>query len=144
MPIKVAIVDDDKDMRPSLATLVRGCADSLQLAGNYANAELALKEIPASSARRGAHGHQHAGHGRDRMRPAKLKAIRLSVQFLMLTVYEDGDSLLFNSCNISAQAHNLTEIIAGVLRCPRGGSPMTPQVARRLVQSFFRRRAVPA
>src|ERR1041384_3600580 len=45
MQIKVAIVDDDKDLRTSLATLIRG-ASALKLTGSYANAEIALEEIP--------------------------------------------------------------------------------------------------
>src|SRR5215218_9315460 len=45
MQIKVSIVDDDKDLRASLATLIRDAA-SLKLVGEYANAEIALQEIP--------------------------------------------------------------------------------------------------
>ena len=44
MHIKVSIVDDDKDLRASLATLIRG-TDSLRLVGSYANAKIALEEF---------------------------------------------------------------------------------------------------
>ncbi len=45
MQIKVAIVDDDEGIRTSLAALIRR-APNFKLAGDYANAETALKEIP--------------------------------------------------------------------------------------------------
>ena len=45
MHIKVSIVDDDKDLRASLATLIRG-TESLRLVGSYPNAKTALEEIP--------------------------------------------------------------------------------------------------
>ena len=138
MPIKVAIVDDDKDMRSSLATLVRG-ADSLQLAGNYANAELALKEIPRHPPDVVLMDINMPGMaGIECVR--QLKAILPKVQFLMLTVYEDGDSL-FNSLQAGASGYLLkrttsTELLQAVRDVHGGGSPMTPQVARRLVQFF--------
>ena len=42
----MAIVDDDEAIRASLATLIRR-APALRLAGEYPDAETALKEIPA-------------------------------------------------------------------------------------------------
>lgn len=138
LPIKVAIVDDDKDMRSSLATLVRG-ADSLQLAGNYANAEVALKEIPRHPPDVVLMDINMPGMaGIECVR--QLKAIVPKVQFLMLTVYEDSDSL-FNSLQAGASGYLLkrttsTELLQAVRDVHGGGSPMTPQVARRLVQFF--------
>jgi DNA-binding NarL/FixJ family response regulator len=138
MPIKVAIVDDDKDMRSSLATLVRG-ADSLQLAGNYANAEVALKEIPKHPPDVVLMDINMPGMaGIECVR--QLKALVPKVQFLMLTVYEDGDSL-FNSLQAGASGYLLKrttskELLQAVRDVHGGGSPMTPQVARRLVQFF--------
>jgi len=138
MTIKVAIVDDDKDMRSSIATLVRG-ADSLQLVGNYANAEIALKEIPKHPPDVVLMDINMPGmRGIECVR--QLKAIMPKVQILMLTVYEDGDSL-FNSLQAGASGYLLkrttsTELLQAVRDVHGGGSPMTPQVARRLVQFF--------
>ncbi len=138
MPIKVAIVDDDKDMRASLATLVRG-ADSLQLVGNYPNAETALQEIPKHPPDVVLMDINMPGMaGIECVR--RLKAILPTVQVLMLTVYEDADSL-FNSLQAGASGYLLkrttsTELLQAVRDVHGGGSPMTPQVARRLVQYF--------
>ncbi|MCX6896491.1 MAG: response regulator [Verrucomicrobia bacterium] len=46
MQIKVAIVEDDEGIRSSLAALIRR-APNLKLVGDFPNAELAVKEIPA-------------------------------------------------------------------------------------------------
>ena len=45
MQIRVAIVEDDEGIRTSLAALIRR-APSLKFAGDYADAETAVKEIP--------------------------------------------------------------------------------------------------
>ena len=62
------------------------------------------------------------------------------MQFLMLTVYEDSDSL-FNSFKAGASGYLLKRTAsARLLEADRdvhaGGSPMTPQLARRAVQFF--------
>ena len=138
MPIKVAIVEDDEGIRASLATLVRR-ASALRWAGDYADAEAALKEIP----RRppdvvlmdinlpGMNGVECVRH---------LKANLPAVQFLMLTVYEDSDSL-FNSLKAGASGYLLkrtasSRLLEAIRDVHAGGSPMTPQLARRVVQYF--------
>src|SRR5260221_13525688 len=45
MPIKVAIVEDDEGIRSSLGALIRR-APALRLAGDYPDAESAIREIP--------------------------------------------------------------------------------------------------
>jgi DNA-binding NarL/FixJ family response regulator len=138
MSIKVAIVDDDKEMRSSLATLVRG-AEALLLVGNYANAEIALQEIPRHPPDVVLMDINMPGMaGIECVR--RLKQIMPTVQVLMLTVYEDADSL-FNSLQAGASGYLLkrtasTELLQAVRDVHGGGSPMTPQVARRLVQFF--------
>ncbi|MEY4918582.1 MAG: hypothetical protein RL616_2495, partial [Verrucomicrobiota bacterium] len=45
MQIKVAIVDDDEGIRSSLSALIKR-AKEFKLTGEFANGEIALKEIP--------------------------------------------------------------------------------------------------
>lgn len=140
MAIKVAIVDDDEGIRTSLAGMIRR-TPALRLAGDFPDGETALKEIP-----------QHPPDvvlmdvnlpglkGFDCVR--QLKAVVPQVQFLMLTVYEDSDSL-FNSLKAGASGYLLkrttTERLVEAIRdVHAGGSPMTPQLARRVVQFFSR------
>lgn len=138
MHIKVSIVDDDKDMRSSLATLIRG-TDSLRLVGSYANAKIALEEIPRNLPDVVLMDINMPGMaGIECVR--ELKAKLPKVQFLMLTVYEDGDSL-FNSLKAGASGYLLkrttsTDLLQAISDVHAGGSPMTPQLARRVVQFF--------
>jgi DNA-binding NarL/FixJ family response regulator len=138
MQIKVAIVDDDEGIRTSLAALIRR-ASAFRLAGEYADAESALREIP---------NHPPDVVLMDINLPGikgvecvrQLKAQMPAVQFLMLTVYEDSDSL-FNSLKAGASGYLLkrtasARLLEAIRDVHAGGAPMTPQLARRVVQFF--------
>ena len=138
MPIKVAIVDDDDGIRTSLATLIRR-APALRLVGDYADAEAALKEIPHRTPDVVLMDINLPGvNGVECVR--QLKSSLPAVQFLMLTVYEDNDSL-FNSLKAGASGYLLkrtasARLLEAIRDVYGGGSPMTPQLARRVVQFF--------
>jgi DNA-binding NarL/FixJ family response regulator len=138
MQIKVAIVEDDEGIRSSLSALIRRAKD-FKLAGEYANGESALQEIPKllpdvvlmDINLPGMKGYECV---------RQLKAVHPSVQFLMLTVYEDSDSL-FNSLKAGASGYllkrtALARLLEAIRDVHSGGSPMTPQLARRVVQFF--------
>jgi len=138
MQIKVVIVDDDEEIRASLAMLIRR-APNLKLIGDYANAETALKEIPRHVPDVVIMDINLPGmKGVECVR--QLKSARPEVQFLMLTVYEDSDSL-FNSLKAGASGYLLkrtaaAKLLEAIRDVYAGGSPMTPQLARRVVQFF--------
>jgi DNA-binding NarL/FixJ family response regulator len=138
MEIKIAIVEDDEGIRTSLRALIRR-ASALRMVGDYADAETALKDIPRQPVDvvlmdinlPGMNGVECVRH---------LKAVMPTVQVLMLTVYEDSDSL-FNSLKAGASGYLLKRTVSDrLLEAIRdvhaGGSPMTPQLARRVVQFF--------
>jgi len=138
MQIKVAIVDDDEGIRTSLAALIRR-APTLRLAGDYGNAESALQEIPRRPPDVVLMDINLPGmNGVECVR--QLKNSLPSVQVLMLTVYEDSDSL-FKSLKAGASGYLLkrtasAKLIDAIRDVHTGGSPMTPQLARRVVQYF--------
>jgi DNA-binding NarL/FixJ family response regulator len=138
MPIKVAIVDDDEGIRASLATLIRR-APALRLVGDYADAEAALKEIPHRTPDVVLMDINLPGiNGVECVR--QLKGSLPAIQFLMLTVYEDSDSL-FNSLKAGASGYLLkrtasARLLEAIRDVYGGGAPMTPQLARRVVQYF--------
>jgi DNA-binding NarL/FixJ family response regulator len=138
MQIKVVIVDDDEEIRGSLAALIRR-ASNLKLLGDYANAEIALKEIPRHPPDVVLMDINLPGmKGFECVR--QLKAVHPEVQFLMLTVYEDSDSL-FNSLKAGASGYLLkrtasSKLLEAIRDVYHGGAPMTPQLARRVVQFF--------
>lgn len=138
MQIKVSIVDDNEEIRTSLAALIRR-APNLKLIGEYPNAETALKEIPAKAPDVVLMDINLPGmNGVECVR--QLKAALPKVQVLMLTVYEDSDSL-FNSFKAGASGYLLkrtasARLLEAIHEVNTGGSPMTPQIARRMVQFF--------
>src|SRR5438270_197503 len=138
--IKVAIVDDDEGIRSSLATLIRR-SPSLRLTGDYPDAETALKEIPRRAPDVVLMDINLPGiKGVECVR--QLKACLPEIQFLMLTVYEDSDSL-FNSLKAGASGYLLkrtasARLLDAIRDVHAGGAPMTPQLARRVVQFFSR------
>ncbi len=138
MPIKVSIVDDNEGLRSSLATLIRR-APALRLLGEYPDAETAVKEIPAKVPDVVLMDINLPGmNGVDCVR--QLKTALPKVQFLMLTVYEDSDSL-FRSLKAGASGYLLkrtasSRLLEAIEEVNTGGSPMTPQLARRVVQFF--------
>jgi DNA-binding NarL/FixJ family response regulator len=138
MQVKVAIVDDDEGIRTSLAALIRR-APALKLAGDYPDAETALKEIPRHPPDVVLMDINLPGiKGVECVR--QLKSTLPKVQFLMLTVYEDSDSL-FNSLKAGASGYLLkrtasARLLEAIRDVHGGGSPMTPQLARRVVQFF--------
>jgi len=140
MQIKVAIVDDDEGIRASLAMLIRR-APAFSLAGDYADAETALKEIPRHRPDVVLMDINLPGmNGVECVR--QLKTQLPGLQVLMLTVYEDSDSL-FNSLKAGASGYLLkrtasARLLDAIRDVHAGGSPMTPQLARRVVQFFSR------
>jgi len=140
MPIKVTIVDDDEGIRNSLSALIKRSKD-FTLTSEYANAETALKEIPQQMPDVVLMDINLPGmKGYECVR--QLKAAHPGIQFLMLTVYEDSDSL-FNSLRAGASGYLLkrtasARLLEAIRDVFEGGSPMTPQLARRVVQFFSR------
>ena len=138
MPIKVAIVDDDDGIRAGLAALIRR-GPAFRLVGDYPDAEVAIKEIPQRKPDVVLMDINLPGiNGVECVR--QLKGALPQVQFLMLTVYEDSDSL-FNSLKAGASGYLLkrpasTRLLEAIRDVHGGGSPMTPQLARRVVQFF--------
>lgn len=143
MQIKVAIVDDDEGIRGSLSALIERAA-GFKLVGQFANGEAAVKEIPRLAPDVVIMDINLPGmKGYECVR--QLKAANPAVQFLMLTVYEDSDSL-FNSLRAGASGYLLkrtasARLLEAIRDVFEGGSPMTPQLARRVVL-FFTKPAV--
>ncbi len=138
-PIKVAIVDDDDEgIRTSLAALIKR-APAFRLAGDYPDAETALKEIPQRPPDVVLMDINLPGmKGYECVRQLKVQLPQ--VQFLMLTVYEDSESL-FNSLKAGASGYLLKRtaserLLDAIRDVHAGGSPMTPQLARRVVMFF--------
>jgi DNA-binding NarL/FixJ family response regulator len=136
--IRVGIVEDVKETREALATLING-SDNLICACALSSGEAALRELPTHSPDvvlmdiklPGISGIECV-HGLKRLLPR--------TQVLMLTTYEDTD-LIFDSLRAGASGYLLKkahpqEILLAVTQVHEGGSPMSVHVARKVVNHF--------
>jgi DNA-binding NarL/FixJ family response regulator len=136
--IRISIVDDDPDIRSHLATLVSE-TPGLQLISVYPSAEEALKALPSTRSDIVLMDINLPGmSGIDCVRA--LKPIIPDIQILMLTVYEDTESI-FESLKAGASGYLLKrfpgqKIIEAIHDALNGGAPMSGQIARKVVQYF--------
>jgi DNA-binding NarL/FixJ family response regulator len=138
MPINVAVVEDNRGTRESLVELL-GRSSGLCCVGAHATGEEALRDLPAQRPDvvlmdinlPGMSGVECV---------AKLKEIVPNIQVLILTTYEDSD-LIFCSLRAGASGYLLknmppAELVQAVEQVHAGGSPMSTQIARKLVNHF--------
>ena len=134
-PIKVAIIEDQREVREGLAVLISGTS-GFQCAGAYRTMEDALRQIgndlphviltdiglPGMSGTEGIR---------------ILKERHPDLPIIALTVYDD-DEEIFDALCAGASGYLLKETQpARLLECLiSGGAPMSPEVARRVVRLF--------
>jgi DNA-binding NarL/FixJ family response regulator len=137
-PIQVAIVEDDQEIREDFARRIDH-SPSCRLLRSYGDAESALADLPRRQPDVVLMDINLPGmDGVDCVR--QLKAKMPKVHFMMLTVYEDGDRL-FRSLMAGATGYLLKrtppdKLLAAIHDVYEGGAPMSPEVARRVVQYF--------
>jgi DNA-binding NarL/FixJ family response regulator len=138
MNIRVAIVEDNDSIRESLALILDG-SPGLRCHGAWRTAEAALENLPRKPADVVLMDINLPGQsGIECVR--QLKAMLPKLQIIMLTI-EDDSQKVFESLKAGASGYlikNLPpmQILAAVEEVHRGGSPMSSQIARMLVQQF--------
>ena len=138
--ITVSIVEDDASVRSLLSEWVRS-TDGFECIGVHENAEVALVALPQEKPAVVLMDINMPGiSGIECVR--RLKPQMLDTQFMMLTVYEDPDHI-FKALSSGASGYLLkrtpkTELLAAVKDLCAGGSPMSSNIARKIVQSFQR------
>jgi DNA-binding NarL/FixJ family response regulator len=138
MTIRVAIVEDDEEIRQNLAHRIDG-NKAFRLVSSYPDAESALADLPQKKpdvVLVDINLPQMDGVECVRQLKGKIPA----TQFMMLTVYEDGNRL-FKSLMAGASGYLLkrtspARLLSAIREVYDGGAPMTPEIARRLVQRF--------
>lgn len=138
MTIKVAIVEDDEEIREGLAVLINGSA-GYRCVGTYADAEQAIARLPAQApdiVLMDIHLPKMSGIECTE----KLKEKYPDLQIMILTVYEDDDRV-FKSLAAGATGYVLkktppAELLEAIRNLHAGGSPMSDRIARMVVQEF--------
>jgi DNA-binding NarL/FixJ family response regulator len=138
MAIRVAIVEDIKKIREGIASLIDG-SDGFQCTELYESAEEALRCIPAN--------HPDVvlmDIKLPRMSGIecveKLKERTPNLEIMMLTSFEDNDKV-FKSIVAGASGYILkstppAELLKAIRDIHEGGSPMSDQIARKVIQAF--------
>jgi DNA-binding NarL/FixJ family response regulator len=138
MTIAVSLVEDDAQARKILAGWLSR-APGFRLAGDWGDAEAALEELVEKKPDVVLMDINLPGiSGVEAVQ--RLKPLIPSTQFVMLTVYEDADHI-YNALAAGASGYLLKqtprdELLAALEDVHRGGSPMTSNIARKVVQSF--------
>jgi len=136
--IAVSIIEDDAQARKILAGWI-GRASGFRLVGDWGDAESALVSLPEKRPNVVLMDINLPGiSGVEAV--AKLKPSLPDTQFVMLTVYEDADHI-YAALAAGASGYLLKqtpreELLAALRDVHRGGSPMTSNIARKVVQSF--------
>ena len=138
MSIAVSIVEDDAQTRKIFASWISRAA-GFRLAGDWGDAEKAIGALPAKQPNVVLMDINLPGmSGVEAVK--RLKPILPDTQFVMLTVYEDTDHI-YNALAAGATGYLLkqtprAELLGAVEDVHHGGSPMTSNIARKVVQSF--------
>jgi DNA-binding NarL/FixJ family response regulator len=140
MPILVSIVEDDGGVRAGLERLIAKSKD-FRLLTTYPDAESALEGIPKARPDvllmdinlREMNGIECV---------QKLHTLDPSLRVIMLTVYENPEQI-FDALRAGAVGYLLKQklmenLLEAIREAHRGGSPMSSQIARKVVQNFYR------
>ena len=137
-PVKVAIVEDQREIRECLALLVNG-TDGYTCSGSYRSMEEAIEKIPRQVpdvllSDIGLPGMS----GIDGVR--RLKELHPGLLVLMLTVYDDDerifDAMCAGACGYLLKKTPPARLLASLEEVVAGGAPMSPEVARRVIALF--------
>ncbi len=140
MPITVSIVEDNEQLRGTLARVL-GRADGFRYVSQYGTAEAALEGLVKDKPEVVLMDINLPGmNGVECVR--QLKPLIPSIQVIMLTVYEDTDNI-FSALAAGAAGYLLkrtksAELLEAIREVHRGGSPMTTHIARKVTQSFLK------
>jgi DNA-binding NarL/FixJ family response regulator len=136
--ISVSIIEDDSQTREILSDWIRR-TDGFRLVGQHGSAESALAALPQENPTV-VLTDINLPHLNGIECVRRLKALLPETQFIMLTVYEDADHI-FHALAAGATGYLLkqtprNELLAALQQVHKGGSPMTSNIARKVVQSF--------
>ena len=139
-PIKVAIVEDDAEIREMLSRVIRRAAQ-FDLVGGFPDAEEALAALPKLAPNVVVMDLQLPGmSGIDCIRVLKQKMP--GIQVLVFTVFSDSDQV-FRALEAGASGYLLKrtarrEVVEAIEQVWGGGAPMSGEIARKVVESFRR------
>ncbi|MEP6711710.1 MAG: response regulator transcription factor [Ferruginibacter sp.] len=133
--IKICIVEDLKEVRDGMSSLLT-LDERFEVLATFPDAEKAADELPAWQPDIVIMDINLPGmNGIECIK--KVKALCPHSQFIMFTIYED-DEKVFEALNAGASGYllkktSLGKIIDSLLELHAGGSPMSTQIARKVI-----------
>jgi DNA-binding NarL/FixJ family response regulator len=136
--ITVSIVDDEKELRESIARFING-SSGFRCVSTYANGPSALQGVPTDKPDVVLMD-INLGQMSGIECVQQLKVLMPDMLILMLTVYEDTDQI-FEALSAGASGYLLkrvspTKLLQAIREVHSGGSPMSSSIARKVVASF--------
>jgi len=137
-PIKVSIIEDQRDIRECLMFLING-TEGFFCSGSYRTMEEALDRIPyalpdivlADIGLPGMNGIEGV---------KRLKERYPNLLILMSTVYDDDervfDAICAGACGYLLKKTPPAKLLESIREAVAGGAPMSPEVARRVIKLF--------
>lgn len=142
--IQVVIIEDIREIREGLQLLIDS-SDGFTCTRTFSSAEQAIAELPGSCPDVALMDiHLPGINGIEAVRQLKTKCIR--TQFIMSTVYEDDENI-FESLKAGASGYLLkktapSRILDAIIEVYEGGSPMSSQIARKVIASFQKKDSI--
>ena len=139
MTTRVAIVEDNDDFREALFHILQG-TEGFRCIGQYESVEEAIKTLPKADVVLMDIGLP----GKSGIEGARLvKQKYPDTQVIMLTVFDD-DKNIFDAIVAGANGYILkktppAKLLLAIEEAAAGGMPMTPMVARHVVEMFKKR-----
>ena len=137
-PLRVAIVEDNGGLRRSFVRLINN-TPGMTCSGSWPEAESAIAQLPGVKPDVVLMDINLPGMSGIEC-TARLKQICPKVQVIMVTVYEDADSIFralqSGACGYMLKRASSDEILAAINEVRQGGAPMTSGIARKVVQAF--------
>ena len=144
-PIRIAVVEDDKMVREVLEILLSGTPGFMCVA-SFGNGEDAVAGLPGVNPDVVLMDINLPGiSGIECI--ARLKEQNFRMLFIMLTIFEDSDAI-FQSLSAGASGYLLKQtpparLLEAIQDVYQGGSPMSREIARKVVQSFQHSSSLP-
>ena len=137
-PLRIAVVEDDNMVRAVLEILLNG-SPGFTCVASYGNGEDAVAGLPEMNPDVVLMDINLPGiSGIECI--IRLKELNLPMLFIMLTVFEDSDAI-FKSLSAGASGYLLKQtppakLLEAIQDVYQGGSPMSREIARKVIQSF--------
>lgn len=142
--IQVAIVEDIREIKEGLELLIDS-SEGFRCIKTYSNAEEAMADLPQINPDVVLMDINLPGiNGIEAVRSLKPKIP--ATQFIMSTVYEDDENI-FESLKAGASGYLLkktapSKILESITEVYNGGSPMSSQIARKVIGSFQQKNSI--